>query len=600
MYRLNLVTAFKAISKDVDLDPFTVNYCISRFRNEGIQFFTVTLPKLAKAVLFSIENGNFERPTNFAWQGALLKCFKGLLLRIFDRSGSLREDPCPYALRDIRQVCEYMYKLALPFSDEQLSKAQDQFVQIDNELSAPYDYEWVEQIRKDFETYYPHLANATINDVYSSNRPRAGSGTFSGKNLYEDSTRNPWYWRSQLDYSICDKFAGLGAVTRPIKSAPLQKDSYSDPDYSETLFVPKDSRGPRTIVREPFRVLSYQMGFHDWVKPLIERYTSNRVNFQDQQINRDLARQSSLDKKNATLDLSAASDRVDSRICQHIFRYSPAFRYIISRRTKRTKLPDGSFKKLNKLSGMGSGLTFPLMSLLIHLTITRAISNYSRRDYRWCKNQVYVYGDDIIVPTIYTDIAVDALKRVNLVVGIDKSYYKSFFRESCGGDYFMGIDVSPVRMKLASCKLEHSGKHLKIAGKLSTVCLDRHARELQKKNFIHAADHIWSLIESIHGNLPFVSGDSPVIGRWTTDTLDYPRDESGTYKNISCMYPIPDSRSGKRNEYIFLKQCLLRTKGSDFTNDNFVSFGSDINEVTVPRSIKIVRRKANALFLIGK
>jgi len=59
---------------------------------------------------------------------------------------------------------------------------------------------------------------------------------------------------------------------------------------------------------------------------------------------------------------------------------------------------------------------------------------------------VSVTGDDTIVPSsCYKDVA-KALEAVSLKVNLGKSFVHGFFRESCGGDFFMGHDVTPCRV----------------------------------------------------------------------------------------------------------------------------------------------------------
>jgi hypothetical protein len=55
-----------------------------------------------------------------------------------------------------------------------------------------------------------------------------------------------------------------------------------------------------------------------------------------------------------------------------------------------------------------------------------------------------VYGDDIIVPTEMATSTMVTLETFGLRVNHSKSYCTGFFRESCGGDYYKGVDITPV------------------------------------------------------------------------------------------------------------------------------------------------------------
>jgi hypothetical protein len=57
---------------------------------------------------------------------------------------------------------------------------------------------------------------------------------------------------------------------------------------------------------------------------------------------------------------------------------------------------------------------------------------------------VYVYGDDIVIPTQHVDYVCEYLESFGLRVNRNKSFANSHFRESCGADFFAGQAVKPV------------------------------------------------------------------------------------------------------------------------------------------------------------
>jgi hypothetical protein len=125
-----------------------------------------------------------------------------------------------------------------------------------------------------------------------------------------------------------------------------------------------------------------------------------------------------------------------------------------------TKLPDGTLIELSKHAPMGSALCFPIMALAIWSLLTahtctaqvaKAIRasgslNKRRETFKWDK-PVYVYGDDIILHSDFADSASQVLESVGLKVNTNKSFVRSLFRESCGGEYYNGWDVTPVRLR---------------------------------------------------------------------------------------------------------------------------------------------------------
>lgn len=601
--KISIVRLFSKLAHDVGLDPFTLSYCISRLKNEGIRFLTVTLPMLSKAVIRSLELGYFDRPTSIAWKGRSLRYFRSFLNRIFDyRTGKVLESVDCLALWQVRQLCEYSYKLALPFEERELKEANQSFVTEDEQLSAmSYETKFVDQLRKDFETHYRGYCDTSVASLLASDKPRPGPGTFSGKSAYERTHRTPWYCRKELDYSCSSSFKEYKGFLRPLKSMPSPSLAVGDPLHSEVLFVPKDSRGPRTIVREPFSLLQFQMAFNSFSSRALTRISRGRINFSDQSVNRRLAEQSSKTKENATLDLKSASDRVSYTIMLHIFRNSPLKKFILSS-TRFTRLPGSTeLIRLNKLSGMGSGLTFPLMSLLIHLSVTRLIVTYSGLSYSEVRNLVYVYGDDLIVPTKYTDIAVKALELVKLKVNVDKSFHRSFFRESCGGDYYQGQDVAPVRLKLSGTSLRYSphSHDLHVNGGLRYVEVERHCRELVRNGLVGLAEYLYQSLEKDLGRLPSVSGDSPVLGRYSILPVSYGVDETGAYVKVRAIVPVVTTVEFAGDVYLSLSRSLRKVPL--MTGQVVVSptDGSAYGEVPVPRTIKYRRTKVSAFRLMG-
>lgn len=596
----NYITLFKRLANDVGLDPYTIGYCIHRTSREGFTFLSVTLPKLSKAVLSSLEKGYFDRPLGFAYKGKSLRVFSKFLREIFDEKGAVRSDVNPYAIKAIRTVCEYFYKYTLDFSEDQLADAEVKFIETDDRLDLlPTNHAYVSQLRKDFETFYPRLANAKVDEVLKRFNDSPGPGTFSAYKDWEASNRLPWYVRKDNEPSLAGEYSAYAGCFRSLKRGPLPELDKVDPGYSEVLFVPKDSRGPRTIVREPFSRLVGQMAFNRFFADGLNHQTHGRINFVDQSVNRELARNSSITREWATLDLKDASDSVDYRIMKTIFQNSYAAKFFVLNSTRFTKLPSGRFLKLNKLAGMGSGLTFPCMSLLIHLSICRSIVNHTGLPYREVSNLVYVYGDDIIVPTKYVRIAVRGLEAVKLQVNVDKSFVKSHFRESCGGDYYNGFDVSPVRLKMKNSDSTLNNGKITFSKKHSFLELERHARELVKNHLSGSAEHLYRFLEKHLGKLPLISNSAcSALGRYTTDRAHYEMDETGTYKNVRVLVPVPAKVEAETSPYVFLARCLRRNLGNWWEHMEFVSGGSAFGVVTVPRQVRYKRVQLNGLNLI--
>jgi hypothetical protein len=145
----------------------------------------------------------------------------------------------------------------------------------------------------------------------------------------------------------------------------------------------------------------------------------------------------------ATLDLKDASDLLSLDLVRALFPDNWV-EALEACRSGSTKLPNGRIVTMTKHAPMGSAVCFPVMALCIWSIVTNAIHLVSGT-----YEPVYVYGDDIIVPSEYRDIAQKALTVVGLKVNHAKSYSRGPFRESCGKEYVDGIDVTPVYVNVS-------------------------------------------------------------------------------------------------------------------------------------------------------
>jgi len=225
---------------------------------------------------------------------------------------------------------------------------------------------------------------------------------------------------------------------------------------ARVCLVPKDSRGPRIISCEPAELLYIQQGLMRKLYSELQtnNLTRNFVNFEDQEINRELARYASINGYFATLDLSEASDRVSLPLVRALFpdRWVEALEAC---RSEETLLPTDEVVKLNKFAPMGSSVCFPVEAMVFWAISLASIFNKhllptgERESILASKYgpSVFVYGDDIIVETDYASTVMDGLESVGLLVNRDKSYAIGYFRESCGGDFYRGVDVTPVRIR---------------------------------------------------------------------------------------------------------------------------------------------------------
>jgi hypothetical protein len=162
--------------------------------------------------------------------------------------------------------------------------------------------------------------------------------------------------------------------------------------------------------------------------------------------NKALARCGSITNGLATIDLKSASDCVSPELVSLLM--PPKWTSLITTvRSPTTTLPGGEVLKLNMVSTMGNGFTFPLMTLLLVSLIYgfRCTRGGPRLFIDW--SETAVFGDDIIIPAHEYSGFCEVLQAAGFLVNHEKSYSDGPFRESCGGDYYNGEDVTPFYVK---------------------------------------------------------------------------------------------------------------------------------------------------------
>ena len=320
-----------------------------------------------------------------------------------------------------------------------------------------------------------------------------------------------WSDNLESEYPIADYgFHNLSSWADRIHSGP---DISSEELCSRLLCVPKTYSKPRIIAAEP--------SANQWCQQNIRHYFDERaasswindfVRFHDQSLNQSLCVVGSRDGTLATIDLSAASDRVTCHAVGQMFRANPKLLNCLA--ASRTQSVSQSVTqkvpgviRLRKFSTMGNACTFPVESLiflsaaLAATLVSRGIRS-NRESYREITSnlagQVAVYGDDIIVPVDSRELLIEALEILDFKVNANKSYWSGNFRESCGVDAFQGTRVTP-----AYWRTFNDGKPESLA---STVASRNNFHRLF---LLHAASRLASTIRK---DIPTVSMGSGVFG----------------------------------------------------------------------------------------
>lgn len=439
----DLVLHHPHIRKDMRLDRLTA---VKRLNNEGVSFVTQTLPKLGKAIYRSFQTGSLVTPEGFAIaKGTALPRFLGGLLKcVYERDGRLRADADTVVITDLVQLCFLCYKAAVPCSPVKVKRAYDNFVAIEAELST---------LRLEVDEVL-ELARELVTEVMGTSDPQEilpqhGPGAVATG----ETTWTKWYFGHFVPelhekYPYWEYF--VPSWKAAIDQVPWYKTLQRQKAVARLFDVPKDSRGPRLISMEPLEVQFIQQGQKKLLYNVIESapLTRGLVNFTDQGINRVVAKRSSLTGEYATLDMKEASDRVSTALVEILFEGTPWKDCLLATRSSATLLPDGTELPLWKFAPMGSAVCFPVEALCFW-----ALAESIRRQ-TGIAGQVYVFGDDILVPTALAAHLFERFPKYGLKFNEDKCFTRGPFRESCGCDAYLGIEIQPVRMK-ELCPKDH-------------------------------------------------------------------------------------------------------------------------------------------------
>lgn len=423
MYLLKRHAAlWRALAIHLDTKPKSLS--AAERRSQRLEFYHVELPSLGKDLehglqgTFLLSSPFFKRQRGSALPRFLYEFF----ILIFEKDGSIRE--YPEGIRDLRQLLMMFYKFEMPLDQKLVNEANQAFIDRDKEVKTT-DYPWgLEQVRLNFLSLMPsdpldirpHHSDGASAHGYNNNEKRYVKRVMYplmdtyGANYFFNSSLHAHNWASSSKTVVA-------------------------PQRSKTTQVPKDSRGPRTICMEPHELMFIQKGLQVKLYDHIENHSPARgyVNFTDQTVNQRLAFVGSLNRSIATIDLKDASDMVPWDLIRLLV---PPEWYVALKATRSAEtLIDGKIVALNKYAPMGSALCFPIEAMLFW-AICKTVAP-----------QVWVYGDDIIVDIDYAHECIKALESYGLRINHSKTLIEGFFRESCGADYYKGMDITYLKCK---------------------------------------------------------------------------------------------------------------------------------------------------------
>ncbi len=213
--------------------------------------------------------------------------------------------------------------------------------------------------------------------------------------------------------------------------------------------VPKNVDISRTIAIEPSLNIFFQLGIGEMICQRLKTVFGIDVSIQPD-VNRSLAREGSLTGRLVSIDLESASDSMSRKMMRYVldpFTYGIFDRFASSVTTlPHPETGEMVQESLGMLSTMGNGFTFPLQTALFACIVSAARSFLGLRRERAGKTWS-VFGDDIICDQRVAGAVCDLLYACGFIVNPQKSFFQGPFRESCGHDYYRGLNVRSVYLK---------------------------------------------------------------------------------------------------------------------------------------------------------
>jgi len=486
--------------KDLDADRRTL---CNRFAKEGLSFLTKTLPLLGKALDLGLVELRLQVPREFkkAHKCTGIPAFlQAYFRRIFDVDGCILEDADPDAVKHLRQFLFMLYKLELPYSKASEQRVIANFKATELELELGGDTETRALLAAASYVVREVLQGFDPKEII----PKHGPGSVAtGERLEEKWVFSRLFKGIHRVYPYYEYYlAGWG------KELMDRLDWYRSLERLETgvakvVLVPKDSRGPRLISCEPLEYQWIQQGLGRKLVAHLEssRITQGKINFRDQEVNRELALESSRTQEYATLDLKEASDRVSVDLVRELFANNEdTLQCLLATRTTATRLPDGEVLPLQKFAPMGSALCFPVEALCFWSIAVAAVMRRYRLPRQLVGSRIFVYGDDIIVPTDWSETVVQGLEACRLKVNAAKCCTTGSFRESCGMDAFKGVPVTPTRLKQPWVESRNGSTY---------AAWTAFANQMENKGYALCALLAWKKLENLYGFMPYGLSDSP-------------------------------------------------------------------------------------------
>lgn len=583
-------------SVDTTRDYETVT---SRTEKEGRSFLTITLPTFGKAFERWLEEGRVDLHLvpGFRRRGCLPAFLSGFTELIFSSvDGSILSNPNIDSVLAIRQLCGVFGKMFLPATPERTLAAMKGYLDVEDEVrrsAANLSPESLLGLARVFDLLFGRVCadiDACI-DQYGL-LPKHSNGSTADKRMGNQKWM-PLVWHERLEpyFPAVDFLLPNPRYYKALDSVNFVPMELERP--VKVIDVPKTQKTPRIIAMEPVCMMYTQQAILGELKPRIERdqIASRFTRFSQQEPNQVFARVGSRTGDLGTLDLSEASDRVSNDLVIHLFKkwshLTGAIQACRSRQAVVRLGQDLVKHDLAKFASMGSALTFPIEAMVFTAIIFRGIEKDVGHELRKpddlieFSGQVSVYGDDLIVPTHHVRSVIHELESFGFKVNSSKSFWNGKFRESCGKDYYDGIDVSFVKFRAEWPGDRQDVEEVESLVSFFNQCKDAHYT--RTTSFLRE-----KLRKLLWGFFPRVSRTSAILGEYDDIEIDIIEMDSDTQQPLAKGWVVkPHIPENVIDDHWALLKWFLKEGEDPFDRDHLQRSGRS-------SSVSIILRKVLA------
>lgn len=440
-------------------------------------------------------------------------------------------------LREVLQFLRFPKRLTLTLSEDQ--GELNKLIAVNNSVKM--------RDRKGYHHHLLPLMKECVAAYLNPWRPEAFRKSFSNGAAADSKSMRIHKLRAYQSAKIEQRDWEGNLVLSTFPTVGMRPDMWT----VEPITVPKNAQKRRVIAPEHVWRQVEMSPLADMLDHNMARVSCNGdypiILLHNQDVSRTAAKLSA-DPQNyrryATIDLSHASDSVSEALVRTLFgaRSKEICKYVARYLKIRKKIiPKYLY------STAGSKLTFPVESIVFASIAYAATQTQSLYSNGITLLRPIVYGDDIMVDERCATLTVELLEYFGFSVNISKSFAAGNFKESCGVESWLGLDISS--SFFPRHEFSNRSKGQMCADDLSSLC------ELQHRVFEFKTASSF-LIDYVRSNKPNMTSHYPgsdCSDLWEYDVKAVIRDRRGkgfspteNYHESRWYYSI-SSRS-KRDE----------------------------------------------------